>query len=120
MIADRRIRFGLAGTCGDNPGLVFSHSRCADRTWLLIFVLDSQERWPWVLRIDGVPAGYCSCSLGEDIDVMKLEQLYLLAACKGQGLGRRMLRHVEAKSVAMGRARLYLTVNKGNTDSIAI
>lgn len=73
-----------------------------------------------MLRIDGVPAGYCSCSLGEDIDVMKLEQLYLLAACKGQGLGSRMLRHLEAKSVAMGRARLYLTVNKGNTDSIAI
>lgn len=80
----------------------------------------SQERWLWVLRIDGIPAGYCSCSLGEDADAMKLEQLYLLAEYKGRGLGGRMLRHVEAKTVAVGRTRLYLTVNKGNTDSIAI
>jgi diamine N-acetyltransferase len=82
--------------------------------------LDSQERWLWLLRVDGVPAGYCSCSLGEEKDAMKLEQLYLLAEYKGQGLGGRMLRHAEAKTVAVGRTRLYLTVNKGNTDSIAI
>lgn len=82
--------------------------------------IDSQERWLWMLRVDGVPVGYCSCSLGEEADAMKLEQLYLLADHKGHGLGGRMLRHVEAKSVAVGRMRLYLTVNKGNTDSIAI
>jgi diamine N-acetyltransferase len=82
--------------------------------------LDSQDRWLWMLRVDGVPAGYCSCSLGEAADAVKLEQLYLLADYKGQGLGGRMLRHVEAKSAALGRTRLYLTVNKGNTDTIAI
>jgi diamine N-acetyltransferase len=80
----------------------------------------SDERWLWLLRVDSMPAGYCSCSLGEETDAMKLEQLYLLADYKGQGLGGRMLRHVEAKSVAVERTRLYLTVNKGNTDSIAI
>jgi diamine N-acetyltransferase len=82
--------------------------------------IDSQERWLWVLRVDGVPAGYCSCSLGESVDAIKLEQLYLLAEYKGQGLGGRMLRHVEEKARAQGRPRLYLTVNKGNIDSIAI
>jgi ribosomal protein S18 acetylase RimI-like enzyme len=82
--------------------------------------IDSQERWLWLLRVAGAPAGYCSCSLGEHADAMKLEQLYLLADYKGQGLGGRMLRHVEAKSVSVGRTRLYLTVNKGNTESIAI
>ena len=82
--------------------------------------LGSQERWLWLLRVAGVPAGYCSCSLVEETDAMKLEQLYLLADYKGQGLGGRMLRHVEAKASAMGRSRLFLTVNKGNTDSIAI
>jgi diamine N-acetyltransferase len=82
--------------------------------------LNSRDRWLWVLRVDGVPAGYCSCSLGEEADAMKLEQLYLLAEYKGLGLGGRMLRHVEAKCAALGRTRLYLTVNKGNTDSIAI
>ncbi len=82
--------------------------------------IDSQERWLWMLRVDGVPAGYCSCSLGEEADAMKLEQLYLLAGHKGKGLGGRMLRHVEEKTRQLGRTRLYLTVNKGNTDSIAV
>jgi diamine N-acetyltransferase len=80
----------------------------------------ADARWMWVLRVDGVAAGYCSCSLGEDADDMKLEQLYLLAEHKGKGLGGHMLRHVEAKAAALGRTRLYLTVNKGNTDSIAV
>lgn len=82
--------------------------------------VDSDERWMWLLRVDDVPVGYCSCSLGENADEMKLEQLYLSSAHKGKGLGGRMLRHVEEKTRAQGRSRLYLTVNKGNTDSIAI
>lgn len=82
--------------------------------------LDSDQRWMWVLRVDGEPAGYCSCSLGEHADEMKLEQLYLLSTHKGKGLGGYMLRHVEAQARALARPRLYLTVNKGNTDSIAI
>lgn len=80
----------------------------------------SQARWLWVLRVDGVPAGYCSCSLGDDADAMKLEQLYLLAEYQGKGLGGAMLRHVEAKTRDLGRTRLYLTVNKGNAGSIAV
>lgn len=82
--------------------------------------MDSDERWMWLLRVDDVPVGYCSCSLGESADEMKLEQLYLSSAHKGKGLGGRMLRHVEEKTRAQGRSRLYLTVNKGNADSIAI
>ncbi len=81
--------------------------------------LNSDQRWMWVLRVDGEPAGYCSCSLADN-DAMKLEQLYLLSTHKGQGLGGVMLRHVEAHARALARTRLYLTVNKGNTDSIAI
>ena len=81
--------------------------------------LDSDQRWMWVLRVDGEPAGYCSCSLSDD-DGMKLEQLYLLSTHKGKGLGGVMLRHVESQARALARPRLYLTVNKGNTDSIAI
>lgn len=82
--------------------------------------VDSGERWMWVLRVDDVPVGYCSCSLGENGDEMKLEQLYLSSAHKRKGLGGRMLRHIEEKTRAQGRSRVYLTVNKGNTDSIAI
>jgi diamine N-acetyltransferase len=80
----------------------------------------SDQRWLWVLRVDDAAAGYCSCSLGESTDEMKLEQLYLLAEHKGRGLGGHMLRRVETQTRSLGRTRLYLTVNKGNTDSIAI
>lgn len=82
--------------------------------------LDSDARWMRVLRVDAVAAGYCSWSLGERPEEMKLEQLYLLGAYKGRGLGGRMMRHIEDDTRARGRAMLFLTVNKRNTDSIAI
>ncbi len=82
--------------------------------------LDSDLRWMMVLRDHEIPIGYCSYSLGEHADDMKLEQLYLLPEYKGQGLGGGMLRHVETQSRALGRLMLYLTVNKGNTDAIAL
>lgn len=82
--------------------------------------LDSDARWLWVLRVDGEAVGYCSCSLGEGDDEMKLEQLYLLPALHGRGLGGRMLRHIEDASRARGRPVLWLTVNKGNAGSIAV
>lgn len=82
--------------------------------------LGSDERWMRVLRVDGMPAGYCSWSLGANPDEVKLEQLYLLPAHKGKGLGGLMLREVEDACRALGRPVLYLTVNKGNADPIAI
>jgi len=82
--------------------------------------LDSDSRWMRVLRVDGEMVGYCSHALGEKPDEIKLEQLYLLAAHKGKGLGGRMMRHIEDASRALGRTVLFLTVNKGNADSIAI
>lgn len=82
--------------------------------------IDSDVRWMRVLRVDGDPAGYCSWSLGERDDEVKLEQLYLLPAHKGKGLGGLMMRTVEDACRAHGRRVLYLTVNKGNLDSIAI
>ena len=82
--------------------------------------IGSEACWMRVLRVDGVPAGYCSWSLGADPDEVKLEQLYLLAEHKGKGLGGLMMRTVEDACRALGRPVLYLTVNKGNLDSIAI
>ncbi len=82
--------------------------------------VDAHDRWLWLLRVDGEAVGYCSCSLGEQADEMKLEQLYLLPALHGHGLGGRMLRHVEAQCRTQGRDVLWLTVNKGNAGSIAV
>jgi Acetyltransferases len=82
--------------------------------------VDADDRWLWLLRVDGEAVGYCSCSLGEGEDEMKLEQLYLLPSLHGRGLGGRMLRHVEAQGRTQGRDVLWLTVNKGNAGSIAV
>lgn len=82
--------------------------------------IDSDARWMRVLRVDGQAAGYCSWSLGEREDEVKMEQLYLLAEHKGKGLGGLMLRTIEEACRALGRPVLYLTVNKGNLDSIAV
>ena len=82
--------------------------------------VDSDVRWLRVLRVDGAAAGYCSWSLGERADEMKLEQLYVSSDHKGRGLGGRMMRCIEADALARGRPLLFLTVNKGNADSIAI
>ena len=68
----------------------------------------------------GTASGYCSYSLSEAPEELKLEQLYLLAQCRGTGLGRVMLEHVEARARELGRHVIMLTVNKHNTGSIAV
>jgi ribosomal protein S18 acetylase RimI-like enzyme len=82
--------------------------------------LNAKDRWLDLLRLDGEPVGYCSYSLTGIPGEIKLEQLYLLAEHKGKGLGGRMLRHVETEARKRDCRRLMLTVNKYNTDSIAI
>ncbi|HXC17772.1 MAG TPA: GNAT family N-acetyltransferase [Holophagaceae bacterium] len=82
--------------------------------------LDASDRWLRLLKLDGETIGYCSYALTTTPGEMKLEQLYLLEAFKGRGLGGLMMRHVEAEARAHGCGTLMLTVNKGNTDSIAV
>jgi ribosomal protein S18 acetylase RimI-like enzyme len=73
-----------------------------------------------VLRVSNEPVGYCSYARTDAPHEMKLEQLYLLAKCRGQGLGGLMLRYVEARARNSACRVLCLTVNKANADSIAI
>lgn len=82
--------------------------------------IGAADRWLKLLRVDGHAVGYCSYAIGPTPTEMKLEQLYLLAELKGQGLGGLMLRHVEAEARAKGCASVWLTVNKGNAGSIAV
>ena len=82
--------------------------------------LGAADRGLELLRLDGVPVGYCSYSLTGTSGELKLEQLYLLQEHQGKGLGGLMLRHVEAQARAKGCGTLMLTVNKGNTGSIAV
>ena len=82
--------------------------------------LGAPDRWLKLLRVEGRLVGYTSWSLGPTPREMKLEQLYLLAEMKGQGLGGLMLRAVEDDARARGCASVWLTVNKGNAGSIAV
>jgi diamine N-acetyltransferase len=80
----------------------------------------AQDRWLKLLIVDGSAVGYCSYAFTDDVAEMKLEQLYLLAAFKGLGLGGLMLDHVESQARALGKSSVMLTVNKHNIDSIAV
>jgi ribosomal protein S18 acetylase RimI-like enzyme len=80
----------------------------------------ASDRGLALLRVAGAPAGYCSHALDTVPGQMKLEQLYLLAQHRGQGLGGLMLRHVEAQARAAGCGTLWLTVNRHNAGAIAL
>ena len=82
--------------------------------------IGSDSRWLDLLWQGCQAIGYCSYALTEKPDEMKLEQLYLLPALHGKGLGGAMLRHVESQARDHGMASLMLTVNKHNAGSIAV
>ena len=82
--------------------------------------IGSDVRWLDLLWQGDLAIGYCSYALTEKPDEMKLEQLYLLPALHGKGLGGAMLRHVESRARDKGMASLMLTVNKHNAGSIAV
>lgn len=79
--------------------------------------VNATDRWLDLLELDGMPIGYCSYA--RTLEEMKLEQLYLLPAFHGRGLGTRMLDHVAARALASGCRSLMLTVNKRNEKAIS-
>lgn len=81
--------------------------------------LAADDRSLDVLRVEGVPVGYCSWARTGEPGELKLEQLYLLAAYRGQGLGAAMLQHVEEQARQRACRTLVLTVNRHNAGAIA-
>ena len=82
--------------------------------------LDAPDRWMFVLEQDNALIGYCSYALTGMPRELKLEQLYLLPALHGRGLGRLMLEHVEAHARRLGTDTLMLQVNKHNTKASSV
>lgn len=82
--------------------------------------LAADDCWLELLTVDGAPVGYCSYALTDTPQEMKLQELYLLPAHRGRGLGGIMLQHVETQARTRGCTALMLTVNKSNTDAIAV
>nr|WP_281397220.1 GNAT family N-acetyltransferase [Chitinivorax tropicus] len=82
--------------------------------------VDAPDRWLKLLRVGDKAVGYFSYALTRTPAEMKLEQLYLLPALHGQGLGGQMLAEVERAARTQGCRVLMLTVNKSNHSSIAV
>lgn len=87
-------------------------------------LIRASDSWLELLRVAGVPVGYCSCELMDDcrdggLPAMKLGQLYVLDTHRGLGLGRFMLGHVEHRAREFGRREVWLQVNKRNASAIA-
>ena len=81
--------------------------------------INADDRWLDLCRLANKPVGYCSYARTIIPAEMKLEQLYLLQEHRGKGLGRLMLRHIEAQARRHSLNVLVLQVNKRNVDSIA-
>lgn len=73
-----------------------------------------------LLRDGEATIGYCSYGPSGAPGELKLEQLYLLPERHGQGFGRLMLNHVEARARALGCDRIMLMVAKANAGSKAV
>jgi ribosomal protein S18 acetylase RimI-like enzyme len=82
--------------------------------------LGATDRGLYLVRLAGEPVGYFSYAATASAGQMKLEQLYLLAECRGQGLGGHMMRIVEARAREQACRVLCLTVNKANAQAIAV
>jgi ribosomal protein S18 acetylase RimI-like enzyme len=78
-----------------------------ERGYEYYLVFDGDER-----------SGYFAIVPDED-GSMQLSKLYLKHACRGRGLGRAVLEWIERECAARGARQLWLTVAKGNADSIA-
>ena len=82
--------------------------------------LAADDRWMYLLRLSGIPVGYCSWAQTASLEEVKLEQLYLLQEHRAKGLGGLMLRHIESHTRKLGCRTLSLTVNKQNADAVAV
>ncbi len=77
--------------------------------------------WEYYLLLDeeGSEGGYLALVPEADKRSMKLSKIYLRSNLRGRGLGRRALELAEDRCRQLEFSRLWLTVNRHNSDSIA-
>lgn len=73
----------------------------------------------WMIRENGAVIGYVALSLGHSIMAGGpdgfIDDLYLVPAARGRGIGRRVLAFVEARARELGFRALHLEVELANT-----
>jgi len=77
--------------------------------------------WEYYLLFDeeGAEGGYLALVPEADKRSMKISKIYLRSNLRGRGLGRRALDLAEDRCRQLEFSRLWLTVNRHNSDSIA-
>ena len=70
------------------------------------------------LEFEGKPAAYMTWRFGPDEDACFLSKLYVRKSCRGRGLARILMDHLVQCCLAAQKRRIWLTVNKNNTQSI--
>ena len=87
-----------------------------------VIKLDMEKWYFWDLIIkDEQPIGFISCSLEFNFNgnYLKLNKLYLLPSCHGQGIGQHSLDFVKERAKMLNVTNLYIAVNKANTKAIS-
>lgn len=97
-------------------GYALDHA-AADRA-LATLVADPGLGRLWVIEHDESPAGYVAVTFGFSLEYLGrdafIDDLYLEPACRGAGLGTRVLEAVESECRALGVNALHLEVERGN------
>jgi ribosomal protein S18 acetylase RimI-like enzyme len=68
---------------------------------------------------EGQRAGYLAVVPDNDKPRLMISKLYVLKAYRGSGIGKDMLLFIESLAISRGVKTIWLTVNKGNAQSIA-
>lgn len=73
----------------------------------------------WIVREDGMPVGYVALSQGHSISSGGpdgfIDDLYLVPAARGRGIGQKVLAFVEAEARRRGWRAMHLEVEIPNT-----
>lgn len=90
------------------------------RAGIILQQIASGRAWWDKIEVDGRLAGFAHYEPGSKPGSTKLDKIYLHSRYRGRGYGSALLAHVEAASRGKGMGTLYLQVNKGNSNSIAV
>jgi GNAT superfamily N-acetyltransferase len=81
-------------------------------------VADASRGRLWLIEQDGQTAGYVALTFGWSLEYLGrdafIDDLYLRAPFRGQGLGTRVMERVEAEARAHGVQALHLEVGRDN------
>lgn len=89
------------------------------RPELILAHLAAGEPWWDTVSAGGRLLAFSCCEPDTEHSELKIDRLYVRHDLTGRGYGGMLLRHAEARARAHGLRRLFLQVNRRNTNAIA-